>query len=105
MRAGLLTETIVIQRNEKSKDKFGGVVDSWVNVFTAKADVYDVGGNRAYVNDNIENPYDKKFVIWYDRRVKPDMRVIYDNNIYLIKSVNSSRKSQATTIIASIYYE
>ena len=101
MRAGLLTETILLQESVPVKNEFG----EWVDYLQTRANIKFNSGNRVNQNNEIFTSYTLTFTIRYYHKVNEQMRIIYQDKKYRILAINSDRTKQSTEIIGELINE
>ena len=97
MRAGLLTETILLQESVPVKNEFGATSMEWVDYLQTRA--------RVNQNNEIFTSYTLTFTIRYYHKVNEQMRIIYQDKKYRILAINSDRTKQSTEIIGELINE
>ena len=95
MRAGLLTETILLQESVPVKNEFGATSMEWVDYLQTRANIKFNSGNRVNQNNEIFTSY----------KVNEQMRIIYQDKKYRILAINSDRTKQSTEIIGELINE
>ncbi len=100
LRAGRLRHKIIIQREEITKDTFGAVVKSWVNIKVTRASINPVTGNEVYLSSHISNEVDHEIVIRATDVIPAD-RIIFQNRIFnLIRTLNVNERGNMLLILA-----
>ena len=92
MRAGLLTETILLQESVPVKNEFGATSMEWVDYLQTRANIKFTS-------------YTLTFTIRYYHKVNEQMRIIYQDKKYRILAINSDRTKQSTEIIGELINE
>ncbi|KAA5365073.1 phage head closure protein [Phocaeicola dorei] len=82
MRAGLLTETILLQESVLVKNEFGATSMEWVDYLQTRANIKFNSGNRVNQNNEIFTSYTLTFTIRYYHKVNEQMRIIYQGKKY-----------------------
>ena len=82
MRAGLLTETILLQESVPVKNEFGATSMEWVDYLQTRANIKFNSGNRVNQNNEIFTSYTLTFTIRYYHKVNEQMRIIYQDKKY-----------------------
>ena len=96
MQAGLLTELITLQRYESVRDMYGGVTDTWVKAFDARAWVRFKSGARKMVNGELVNYESNSIEVRLNKAITVKMRIEFDGQRYRILSLYHDRKKMAT---------
>ena len=105
MRAGLLTETIKIQKPVAVETKYSGKVTEYKDFITTKASVLHLSGSRRVSAGEIINDYSVRFVIRYYHRVTADMIILHAGVKYRIHDINPEKSKQSLTITAEVINE
>jgi len=105
MRAGLLRESIIIQRPTNTKDEFGAIVTTWSNHVTTRARVINGTGNATTQNNELWHSYNKTFVIRIYHDVEETDRIMYGGKLYSISSIDKDIDQQQKTITAQLINE
>ena len=105
MRAGKLTETILLQESVPVKNDFGAAPMEWVDYLQTRANIKFNSGNRVNQNNEIFTSYTLTFTIRYYHKVNEQMRIIYQGKKYRILAINSDRAKQSTEIIGELINE
>lgn len=105
MRAGLLRDTITIQRLDIAKDSFGSITSNWIDKITTRAQVKVNSGNRVNQNNEIINTYNVSFLIRLYHNVNESDRIIYNHKKYRIISIDKELPKQSITIIGELINE
>ena len=105
MRAGLLTETILLQESVPVKNEFGATSMEWVDYLQTRANIKFNSGNRVNQNNERFTSYTLTFTIRYYHKVNEQMRIIYQDKKYRILAINSDRTKQSTEIIGELINE
>lgn len=98
MRAGTLTETITVKEQTTVKDEYGIAKQQWTDVMTLRASVNFRSGDRIVENFEAVNTHLVTITTHLRRRIRRQMRILYDGETYVIQSVFHDR-SKARTII------
>ena len=98
MRAGLLTETILLQESVPVKNEFGATSMEWVDYLQTRANIKFNSGNRVNQNNEIFTSYTLTFTIRYYHKVNEQMRIIYH---ILLRQQDISQKISAKTAFLS----
>lgn len=105
MRAGLLTETILIQKSVALETKFSGKTVGYKDYITTKASVYHMSGGRKISAGEVVNNYSVRFIIRFYHRVTADMIIIHQGSKYRILDINPEKSKQSITILAEVINE
>ena len=110
IRAGLLTEIIVIEQECITKDDFGAEKSTWTPIRCARASVEDKSfQSNSITQDHYEmiNDYKKVVILranykWIDDQKN---RIRYRDKLYRIASIDWDRLKQTVTIIMDYWNE
>lgn len=101
MQAGLLTETITIQRvSEPNNTPYGGEVETWADYKTIKARKLLRGGSLGI---NAAEYYQAETVIFethYHQDIKRSDRIKHGDDLYRVVSVDRVRRTRRVSITA-----
>lgn len=82
-----LDRRITIQTVSRTRNSFGEAVDSYSTLAEVWASKMDDSANEGYEIGQLTSVTQVTFVIRYLSTVKPDMRVVYDSQTYIIRGV------------------
>lgn len=105
MRAGLLTEEIMIKEPVAVKDMYGANQTRWDDVTSTRAQVTFNSGQRQNQNNEIVHSYTITFTIRYYHKVDERMIIVWKGNRYRILSINRELYKQSITIITELINE
>lgn len=106
MRAGLLTETIQIQKPVTTETQYSGGETDYEDYITTRAQVIHSGnGRRTSESEIIANVYTVKFIIRIYHKVKYGMIVMHEGIRYHILDINPEKVKQCITITAEVWNE
>lgn len=105
MRAGLLTETIKIQKPVSVETRYSGKTTEYKDYITTKASVVHLSGSRRISAGEIINDYSVKFIIRYYHQVTSDMIIVHAGTRYRIQDINPEKSKQSKTITAEVINE
>lgn len=105
MRAGLLTETIRIQKPVVVETKYSGNEPEYQDHITTRASVVHLSGKRGVAAGEIVNTSIVKFIIRIYHKVSPDMIIVHNGEKYHILDINPEKSKQSTTIMAEVWNE
>lgn len=105
MRAGLLTQSIIIQEPEAVKDGYGANTVEWKDIISTRSQVTFNSGNRQNQNNEIVHAYTITFTIRLFHPVNENMRIIWKGKKYRILSINTDTFKQSNTIISELINE
>lgn len=105
MRAGLLKETITLNKPVITTNTFNEQVINWVVDTTTRARVTFNNGARKDVNNEIINTYAVTFIIRLYHNVTEDMQIGWNGKKYKIDSINPETDKQQITIIGELINE
>lgn len=103
--AGLFNEKIEIFRETKSQNDFGELVSSWTKQFSTMAKVSHMSGSRSVINQEIQYPYEKQFVVRMHVPILDDDRIFYNGKFYFVRSIDPDRTLWQKIIVAEIVNE
>lgn len=83
-----LRHRIEIQSLVKTIDDQGGYTSSWVTLMTVWAKIENTTGVEAVFAQRLDANYDHKISIRNATGITPEMRVLFDNRKFQIKSVS-----------------
>ena len=102
MRAGVLTERIILLRPVIVKNEFGAETTAYESCGRMRAQVKYNSGNRITERHEIVASVNVTFTIRNQREVDEKMRVSWQDREYLILSVNRERLRQDIVIVAEM---
>ena len=102
MRAGILTETILLQESVPIKNEFGATSMEWVDYLQTRANIKFNSGNRVNQNNEIFTSYTLTFTIRYYHKAVSYTHLTLK---YRILAINSNRTKQSTEIIGELINE
>lgn len=98
MKAGILTEKIVVQRPNVTRDEYNSETTTYVDHITTKAFVDHNRGNRIEVTDENFWTDIRTFVVRIYHDIQPTDRISYNNNIYRILDIDIDKELQRMVI-------
>lgn len=84
MRAGQLRHQITIQRPVETQDAAGGVVTSWVDVASPRAEVVGLAGREYFAAQGVHSEITTKIRIRYRAGLSATMRALHGATVYEI---------------------
>lgn len=105
IRAGLLTEQILIERVTYIKNIFGANEKKWIRHINTRSIVKFNNGNRKIENNEIVNSYLLSFTIRDYNDVDESMRIVWNDKKYKILSIFPDKHKQSIEIIGSLINE
>jgi len=105
LRAGTLTEPIIIQQQTTIKGEFGDELKSWTNYISTRCEVKSHSGNRQTENMEIVNTYNITFTVRNYHSIDESMRIIWKGKPYRILSILPDKYKQSTDIIGELINE
>jgi SPP1 family predicted phage head-tail adaptor len=87
MRAGQLRHKITIQNTTVTQDSYGSKVDTWAIFATVWASVEPVSGREYFESAKLNAEITHRVRIRYTAGVTPDMKILYGDRTFNIKSV------------------
>lgn len=106
MKAGLLTETIRIEKPVSNRDNYGADSKKWGTwIEKTKASVTFNNGNRINENNEIIFTYQVTFTVRIYHQINEEMRIIWKNKKYRILSLEENKERQSITIRTELINE
>lgn len=100
MRAGLLTEEVTFLQPIKTTDDYGSLaITSYTPLFTTKANVKFMNGQREVQNQEIVWDVALQVKVRSYHQIDNDYLVEYDNVKYYIVSIDRTQKDVTTLIL------
>jgi len=88
MRAGTLRYSITIIQSISTRDDFGAMFESWNTYSTIRAGIIYKGGNKTIQDHERFNTSNVDFTCRYDKLLNEQMRIVFENKVYKISSIN-----------------
>lgn len=82
-----LNRRIQIQQPSSAQDEYGHPLGEWETVSTVWAEIKDASGREYFAAQASQSEVQTKITIRKRAGVKPEMRVVYGEDIYEIKAV------------------
>lgn len=98
--AGLFNEPVEIYRFFTVKNKYGEEVTDREKVFSTRAKVSHAGGSRSLINNEIQTPYIKTFVLRIYVPCFDDSWIKYRDKFYRVTSIDEDKAMQQKVVIA-----
>lgn len=105
MFAGFLNEVIEIYEFVRQKDVYGKITETKQFKCKTRAKVNHRSGSRTVINDNIQYPYTKTFVVRIYINIKEDDLIKYQDEYYRVLSIDKDKTMQQIVIEAEIVKE
>ena len=105
IRAGLLTEHILIERITYIKNIFGANEKKWIRHINTRSIVKFNNGNRKIENNEIINSYSLTFTLRFYHNITEDMRIVWNDKKYRILSIFPDKHKQSIEIIGDLINE
>ena len=106
MEAGKLKDKVVFQKMIVSTDDYGHEITEYLHAFSTRADVIWNNGNRIVSNEEIFYENTVTFKVRYYCQIEDTMRIVYQDKLYRIISINPERDLYGRkTIIAELINE
>lgn len=106
MKAGLLSETITIQKLTPIQDEVYGIAkQEWEDVMTLRATIDYRGGDRVVDNNEVVNTFLVKITTHLRRQIEPQMRVLCSDGAYYIQSRYHDRRGGQTIMYCELINE
>ena len=100
--AGLFNEPIQIYEHTKTKNAFGEEETSLSLLYETRAKVGHVGGSRQVINNEIETPYQKNFVIRIYVPITDTSWIKYEGKYYRVTSIDKDNGLQQQVVITEL---
>lgn len=105
MRAGLLTETIKIQRPVTVSSNYSEGSIEYEDYISTRARVVHLAGKRIERGGRIEGVYGVQFTIRLYHKVEYGMIIIHDGNRYMINDINKDKARSSVIITGEVWYD
>lgn len=103
--AGIFNEPIEIYKFFTEKNKYGEDVTVREKVFSTRAKVGHIGGSRSVINNEIQVPYMKNFVVRIYAPVFDDSYIKYRGKFYRVESIDEDKEMQQKVVITQLVNE
>lgn len=87
MKISDLRHRITIQKRQISRDEEGNSIETWVDLVTIWSAVEPIRGREYWAASAVQAENDIRIRIRHRRDITTEMRVIYHNRVYNIRSV------------------
>tara|TARA_R110000787_G_scaffold16_1_gene49 strand:+ start:378 stop:746 length:369 start_codon:yes stop_codon:yes gene_type:complete len=87
------TQTYTFQSLNKAPDGQGGFTSGWSTFATVTGFVKIDSGREGELDDHIKSEYSRKFSFEFVAGLQNNMRILYNGDIYNIRSINSVQDS------------
>lgn len=105
MRAGELTEEIIVKRPVKKDSDFSVDSVTYEDFIKTRAQVLHDKGSRGFVAGEIVNLIVKTFVIWIHHKVNEEMIIAYNGRLYRILDIDKDKRKMSITIKTEVINE
>ena len=106
MKAGLLTEVVVIERLKPMPDEvYGTAKQEWEEVMRLRATIDYRGGDRVNEHYEVVNTHLVKITTHLRRQITPEMRVKCEGGVYYIQSRYHDRRNGQTIMMCELINE
>jgi len=105
MRAGLMKDIITIQRPVKGESEFSGVVSTYENYITTRADVTHLSGKRVMNASEVFLSSTVQFSVRYYHDIAYGMRILHKGSKYKITDINPVKSTQSIIITGELVNE
>ncbi len=105
IRAGLLTENILIERITYIKNIFGANEKKWIPHTNTRSIVKFNSGNQKIENNEIINSYSITFTTRNYHDIDEKMRIVWNGKKYRILSIFPDKHKQSIDIIGELINE
>lgn len=99
MRAGLLRQRVVIQRETVTKDALGGDVQTWSTLTTVWAEVRPLSGREAIEAGRISSTANVWITVRYRDDITPLMRVIWRGRTFEINQIENQGAGDVVLVL------
>lgn len=100
MRAGTLTDTLVVYRPDVRRSATGEQLTEYKEVMSVRCEVVTQSGTRSLVNEAVEFPYRKTFRVRYQNKIDERDRLGWNGKTFRVLSVDANRQLMMTTVTA-----
>lgn len=101
--AGARDRRIIIQRPPTDLDTAGQRSEEWVTVCTPWARVEKSAGGESVQADQVAARQTVKFTILWRRGISPEMRVVYEGQLYRVEDVEEVGRRDGLTLTTSAF--
>lgn len=105
MIAGRLNEIVSVWKPTTQINDYGERVETWVKVYDTRARVEYTGGRRAIENDEIWNPYSKRFELRSYVPIDEQCQIKWQNQMWRILTIERNREFNNIIINAELVNE
>ncbi|MGJ0336332.1 phage head closure protein [Aliarcobacter cryaerophilus] len=101
MRAGRLRQIIQIQRFIELVDDFGGIIQDWKTILTARAEIKPITAKEIFASNVVISEVTHKITIRYEVDILPKDRIIYNERVFDITgAINLDENNTVVEILA-----
>jgi len=106
IRSVNLHKKIKIQQATESRTDSVSVENTWSTIAEPWASVEPVSGREYFAAQQVQAENTIKFRIRYQSGLDPKMRILYNDNVYDIKSIiNASERNDELLIMGTLYVD
>ncbi len=105
MRAGLLNEPIVVERQHIHRNEYGEEQSVWECHISTRAAVDWKGGTNTFENDERVFTRSLTFIVRIYHDIRNDDRIIYNSQKYRIMSIEKRKNEMRQIITAELINE
>ena len=105
MFSGLLKEKIEIYNPTISINDYGQKYNDLELVYTTRANVSHLRGRRSVIDDEIQTPYEKQFIVRIYVPISDDSQIKYNGKFYRVTEIDVDKEYQRQVISAEIVNE
>ena len=105
MFAGLLKECIEIWDVASVKNDYGEMKETRSLAYSTRAKVGHIGGSRAVINNEIQTPYQKNFVVRVYVPVSDTSWVKYEGKYYRVTSIDTNKDLKEKILVCELVNE
>jgi SPP1 family predicted phage head-tail adaptor len=87
VQAGKYRSPVSIQQRQFGEDSYGSTTEDWITVYETRAGIFPLSGSEFFKADEINAQITHKIQMRYLPNVTPDMRILYNNRVFMITSV------------------
>lgn len=103
--AGLFNEPIQIYDQTTKIGDYGERSTEMTLTYSTRAKVSHISGNRTVIDDEIQTPYDKKFVVRIYVPVLDTSWIKYNDKYYRVTCIDKDKDLQQTVILTQLVNE
>lgn len=101
-QAGRFKEPIYIYDVTKTRNQFGEQVDEMTLVYQTRANVIYTGGYRGVINNEIQTPYTKSFIIRIYVPITDTSWIKWNDQFWRVTNIELSKERQEITVTTTL---